>query len=158
MPVYNYFTKRNNQIVDEQITLYTAGPIVEVEISIPNSLATFYTRINLPIPTPKTGFAIIDTGCKITSVDDGTIKGLGVSPVGVGTTNTAAGQVTQNIYPAHVKLPRTTIEIDYNSVFSSDLSKVIFNGQPIIALIGRDILAHCVFIYNGKSGMYTFAY
>ena len=56
------------------------------------------------------------------------------------------------------KFPGTSIDLDFGEVIGADLQGQVFNGQPIIALIGRDILSDCVFIFNGKSGMYTLAH
>lgn len=33
-----------------------------------------------------------------------------------------------------------------------------FNAQGFHALIGRDILSRCVFIYNGSVGLFTLGY
>lgn len=154
MPVYNYSTlnPQGGIIVDKQ-TLINKGPLIRVEISIPLALATYNQQNGIAIPSPKIGFALIDTGCSITSIDDATISSLGVNPVGVRPVGTASGGHDANLYPAHVKFPDTKIEIDYNSVLSAKLV-----GQGIIALIGRDILSECVLVYNGTTGMYTFAH
>ena len=159
MPVYNYFTiDSQGIIIQDQTTLINAGPLINVEISIPNALATYNQQNSVPIPSAKSGYALIDTGCSFTSVDDSTVSSLGVKPVGLGKVGTAGGQRQVNLYPAHVKFPGTQIEIDYSSVLSADLNGQNFKGTPIIALIGRDILAQCVLVYNGITGMYTFAH
>lgn len=159
MPVHSYFTIINGNITEEQTTLIRGGPIISVEISIPTALSNLFQTNKIPIPQPVTGFALIDTGCMLTSVDVATVNRLGLKPVGVEEdVYTAQGRGKTNRYPAHVKFPGTNIEIDYNAVLTADLSGQHFNNTPIIALIGRDILADCVFIYNGKTGMYTFAY
>jgi len=34
----------------------------------------------------------------------------------------------------------------------------LYTGQGIHMLIGRDILANCIFSYNGADAIFTFAY
>lgn len=158
MPVYNYFTvDQNSHIIQDNATLVNAGPIINIEIGIPEALANYYQQKGIAIPQPVTGYALIDTGCTLTSVDDQTVQSLGLKPVGTASVGTAGGQSSINRYPAHVKFPGTNIEIDYNSVMSAKLDGQQFKGTPIIALVGRDILSACIFIYNGITGMYTFA-
>ena len=125
MPVYNQIFFRSipdgNQI--EPAALAKAGPVLAVEVSIPTALTEKLTRENKPIPQPKAGLALIDTGATHSCVDDDVISQLGVNPIlGV---NIQAQQV---------------------------------NNQPIIALLGRDVLLRCVFIYNGSLGIYTLAF
>lgn len=158
MPVYNYGLVQGGQVIVDSKSLLAHGPLVNVEVSIPTVLANYYQQNGIRIPPPISGFALIDTGCTYTSVDDSTVRGLGLLPVGTVTGLTAGGQVVHNKYPAHVKFVGTNIEIEYNSVVSANLQGQTYNNQPIITLIGRDILAGCILIYNGLTGMYTFAH
>lgn len=158
MPIYNRFVNllQGNQL-DPQ-ALMMVGPILNVEISIPTALANLYSKTGISIPQPISGLAILDTGAYRTSVDNKTITSLGVQPVGLEPTLTPSGRKNQNTYPAHVKFPGTTIDLDFNEALGADLEEQKVNNQPIIALVGRDILSQCVFIYNGAMGTYTLAH
>ncbi len=159
MPVYNYYSiKPDGSITEDPTLLRLAGPLLNVEISIPTALAQLYNQIKKPIPPPITGWALLDTGAYRTCVDNHTIQSLGVSAVGLEPTLTPAGKKDQNTYPAHFKFPGTNIDLDFGEVIGADLKGQTFNNQPIIALVGRDILSECVFIFNGKAGMYTLAH
>jgi hypothetical protein len=59
------------------------GPLLQVEISIPSALEQLLAAQNQPIPSPKTGWALIDTGATRTCVDAKTVSALGVNPIGV---------------------------------------------------------------------------
>jgi hypothetical protein len=135
--------------------LFDAGPLINVVISLPKALETAYTQQNNPLPQPLSGIALIDTGAKKTCVQDSIMQKLKVSTIGQVTSNTANGARQCNLYPAHFSFPSAHIEIDFTSVVEVNLTGQTFNGQQIIALIGRDVLANCVFIYNGALGMYT---
>jgi hypothetical protein len=67
---------------------------------------------------------------------------------------TPQGSTQQNKFPARVSFPGTTLPaVDFGSVYGSTLK-----NQGIIALIGRDLLTHFVFTYNGPGGFITLAY
>jgi hypothetical protein len=75
-----------------QAILSREGPFFEVFVSIPQALAEFYTKENIPIPSPISGMALIDTGASRSCVHGPIMRGLKVSPIGVATSHTAAGQ------------------------------------------------------------------
>ena len=82
---------------------------------------------------------------------------LGVNLIGVVTIGSAAGQAIHNIFPAHFTFPAAGIDLDFASVVGVDLTGQIINGQPLIALIGRDVLSLGILIYNGSLGTFSFA-
>jgi len=64
------------------VVLSEWGPIVDVAISIPNDLAEIYKKQGTPIPAPKAGLALIDTGAKKSAIVEELIVDLGVKPIG----------------------------------------------------------------------------
>jgi len=157
MPVHNRFFIQPDGKINPNI-LVSIGPLLSVEVSVPKELADFFTREKKLIPPPKTGFALIDTGATRSGVDKSVITQLGVQPVGVARILTASGEVEQNLFPAHFRFPGENIDIDFSSVLGVNLSGQNINGQPIIALLGRDILSKFIFIYNGPGGFFSIAY
>jgi len=157
MSVYNRFFLQQDGQLNPRI-LISAGPVLRVEISVPNSLADLLTRQKRSIPPPKTGFALIDTGATKSGVDKSAISELGVQPVGITSILTAGGRVEQSLFPAHFRFPGEGMDIEFSSVLGVDLREHQVNNQPIIALIGRDVLARLVFIYNGPGGFFTVAF
>ena len=133
------------------------GPILQVSVSIPQALAALYTSQQIPLPSPITGLALIDTGATRSCVHAPIMSNLGVNPIGVVISGTPAGQVLHSLYPAHFTFPATNIEIDFASVVGVDLSGQIINGQQLISLIGRDVLSMGILIYNGMTGTFSFA-
>ncbi len=160
MSIYNGLFSENDPSGGQRLSaavLATLGPILQVSVSIPQALAALYTRQQIPLPSPVTGTALIDTGASKSCVHGTIMRNLGVNPIGVITSLTAAGLALQNLYPAHFTFPATNIEIDFASVVGSDLAGQIINGQQLIALIGRDVLSLGIFIYNGSLGTFSFA-
>lgn len=158
MPVYNHFslqvTPQGNQINPN--VLITTGPIIPVEISIPTALAESFTKSNTPIPQPKSGWVLIDTGATTSCVDDDVITQLGVNPIGRSKIQNSGGEQEVNIFPAHMRFPNIqNFELEFASAIGVNIQAQKVNDQPIIALLGRDILSKCVLVYNGTLGMFT---
>jgi predicted aspartyl protease len=155
MPVYNYLPLRVNPQAPNQrkldkMVLAQTGPIMPVEVSIPDALAAYFTQNNTAIPTPVSGQALIDTGASITAVNLPVIQQLGINPVGTAQVYTPQGNATQSLYPIKLTFSGVPITIDLRAVLGSDLT-----GQNCIALIGRDILSICLVVYNGVLGSFT---
>ena len=53
--------------------------------------------------------------------------------------------------------PIAGIALVDTAVVGVDLSGQTIGGQQLIALLGRDVLAMGMFIYNGSTGSYSFA-
>lgn len=159
MPVYNSQAFANvpggQQITHAVLTIN--GPILDISVSIPQALANLYARQQIPLPSPITGIALIDTGATRSCVHGPIMSQLGVNPIGVVTTGTAAGPVLHSLFPVHFTFPAAGIDFDFSAVVGVDLSRQIINGQQLIALIGRDVLARGIFVYNGPLGAFTFA-
>ena len=61
--------------------LHRIGPIVEVEIRIPQPLQRQLAEEGQSIPHPISGIAEIDTGASITGVEMNVLQSLGIQPV-----------------------------------------------------------------------------
>lgn len=163
MSVYNQiFLENNKNGVGQKISpsaLSKSGPVIAVEISIPKALADEFAKKNQPIPSPVSGLALIDTGATMSCVDDDVITKLGVSPIGQTTISGSNGSHTVNTYPSHFRFPAISgFEIDFTSTVGIDLQVQKVGNQPIVALLGRDVLSKCVLVYNGHLGMYTLTF
>ncbi|TAL81959.1 MAG: hypothetical protein EPN88_00130 [Bacteroidetes bacterium] len=157
MSIYNNIflqTDKDGNKINPNI-LFLSGPLIQVVITPPQPLVDLLTKQGKAIPQPITGIGLIDTGATKTCVHEKIMEKLGVNPVGITTTHTANGPKGCNLYPAHFSFPGAKIEVDFNSVIEVNLTGQTFNNQQIISLIGRDMLSHTVFIYNGPLGMYT---
>ena len=96
------------------------------------------------------GTGLIDTGATFTAVDASVVAALGIPPIGVVTSGTAGGQRQQSQYPAALSFPGTNFpSMTFGFVVGCDLTGVDFN-----VLIGRDVLAYFVMVYNGVFGQF----
>lgn len=152
MPVYNHFYLISSQFHPDG--LKSKGAILNVEISIPTSIAEIFDKEGKPIPQPQTGLALFDTGASATCVDKEVIGLLGIPSIGIETVYTPQGSDLQNKYPGRLGFPGTTLPtVEFGAVYGASLK-----AQGIMALIGRDLLSHFVFTYNGPGGFITIAH
>ena len=163
MPTLNNFSFHQlpgQQLQPSPQTLAMSGPIIRVQIEVPTALAESLRLANQPIPNPIDGIAFIDTGATITSVDASQFARLGVNPVGLRNVGTAAGPMQQSTYPARFTFPGTPLPaFDLAQILGCDLTGQTVMGQnPLLALIGRDILGRAVFVYNGSAGMFSISF
>lgn len=159
MPIHNRFVRGPNGEVSPE-GLVNLGAFFQVEIHVPPAIAKVLSDNNQPIPSPVTGVAIVDTGATMTCVQESILRDqLKLQPIGTVDATTASGQVTQNVYPARVVASEQRMTLDLDGVAGVDLSgQTVATApvpQPVIALLGRNFLRHCVFIWNGPGGHWT---
>ena len=142
--------------------LIAVGAFFAIEVHVPPEIAEVLTQQGQPIPTPVSGFALIDTGATLTCVHERALLDLGLNPVGTVNSGTAHGQVQQSLYPARIVFPAQGWTVDIGSVAGVDLSGQVLNIAPspqrIIALIGRNFLKQCVLVWNGTNGSWTICF
>ena len=132
--------------------------MVPVQIEVPAALAAQLQQSGQLVPTPVAGLALIDTGASLSAVDASTVQQLGVQPVGIANVGTAGGVQQQATYPARFTFPGTNLPgIDFGSLIGSNLAGQIVAGhqQPLVALLGRDLLQQFILIYDGPMGSFT---
>lgn len=153
MPIFHKdFVSRGNPDPDY---LRKAGPSLPVEIAIPDVLAAVLANQSLPIPSPISGFALFDTGASITGVDETVLTQLSLSPIGVTNISTpSAGQAQCSQYPAKILFPTTPLPpLTFTSVVG-----ITLRNQGYVALIGRDIMAAMLIVYDGPGARVTFGF
>jgi hypothetical protein len=152
------------------------GPIISVGIylSVARMLALqkegAKTGTKVALPKPFVGRGLIDTGASGTVIDKAVAAVLGLVPTGSTLVHTPSTGTTPHqascydisiwfvsqspssaqpaskshmVHPSHVTLP----------VMEAD-----FSTQRIDALIGRDILAHCLLVYDGPNKRVVLTY
>jgi hypothetical protein len=135
------------------------GAVLDIEIHVPPQIAKVLTDGGQPVPAPVTGLALIDTGATITGVHHECLSRLALNPIGKMDTGTAGGVVKRDMFPARLVCPSQRWAFDLAAVLSVDLAgqliPMVPQPQPVIALLGRNFLEKCLFIYNGPGGFWT---
>jgi hypothetical protein len=94
---------------------------------------------------------------------------LGVSPIDSIDASSSQGNRTALVYPAQVSFPTWEVNnLPMERLVGCSLRRKMSDGSeepwtardgsPVIMLIGRDMLAGLLFIYNGKTGIITIGF
>jgi hypothetical protein len=128
------------------------GPCLPVSILPYSVILQQLVLQGTALPTPITGFALIDTGSGVTCIDIDAATHLKV-PIIDYSNLTSATHANQNqpVYPVQIQIPGSAIGINAPRAIGVPLA-----SQGIIALIGRDVLKDSILIYNGPAGQFSF--
>lgn len=129
--------------------LWAVGPIIEI-IIFPPAPVFHQLKVDKKIIPSKKVIALIDTGATSSCINDAIAQELNLIIRNVINVGTPAGVTSQPTYDVGFALPNLTQQnILPMQVLGADLS-----GQPYQALLGRDILRMCTFVYNGWDNSY----
>jgi hypothetical protein len=148
-PGYQFPPAEPGESQDVQ-TLALNGARLDVEISVPASVIEYYTSRGQAPPQKQMARALIDTGASISGLKPSLAQAAGLiqtSSVGI---SGVVGTQTRPVYIAAIHLPEYNINFDTMDVAGVDLPQ-----QDVDVLLGRDILRHLVFTFQGKFGTFT---
>lgn len=127
------------------------GPCIQVTVAVAQAIAQQLLHEGGPLPAPRSGFALIDTGASVTCIDDGTAQAMGLPVIDVATMTSASHAATQqNVYPIQIEIVGARITLNADRVMGANLAP-----QGLLLLIGRNALQHGALFYNGPSGELT---
>jgi hypothetical protein len=143
------------------------GARIQVQFSVNRATLMLLRHRNQPVPQPIIVTAIIDTGAERTCIDPMVARNANLTVYGFGLS--AAPGTTAKPLP---QLGGATANAVYQSTLTiihpqkhSDLvlPELTVGSLPLAsfgieAVIGRDVLASCVLVYNGTTGSATLAY
>jgi hypothetical protein len=122
-------------------------------------LEEWCVKNNSPVPQPKTGYGLIDTGASISGIFEPILKELNIVPIDSIILSTPGGNRNASVYPARVSFPALKVTgYSMSRVVGNDANWKTTDGKDVIMLLGRDLLAQFVMIYNGRFNMVTLAY
>lgn len=137
------------------------GPVLTVVIGVSVARGDALMTAGQPVPAGISARALIDTGASCTCVDPSILAKLELTPTGtvsVHTPSTGPAAHLAEQYDVSLIIPgagthHVPLALPAIPVMAADLSV-----QGIDALIGRDVLRDCIFIYNGSVGLFTIAF
>ena len=138
-------------VVKRPIT--AGGAIVEIGISTSFGRQQALKKAGQPVPNPIFGRGLIDTGASCTCIDPSVAAALGLVPTGICQVFTASSDTT----PDHCRQYDIGLGILMDDTQAHRVSltipviETLLVRHGYIALIGRDVLAHGVMVYSGKT-------
>jgi len=137
--------------VPPAIALQQRGPIVQVAVTLAEAMVAALAQQGKPTPPSVNGLALLDTGASSTCIDDEEAQKMALPVIGVGSMSSAShAKTSSNIYPVQIEVTGFPIRFQSPRTMGAALKE-----HGLLMLIGRDLLMHCVLIYNGATGQIT---
>ena len=136
------------------------GPVVQMVIGVSTARGQALHAAGIPTAPLVSGRGLLDTDASVSAIDLRVAQQLGLSPTGYTLIHT----------PSTGAQPHMAAQFDISLAIMMDNQQIHllptsflviesdFSSQGICALIGRDVLAHGLFLYNGRAGMMSLAF
>lgn len=133
------------------VGLQQLGPRIQITISpLEAHIKALADKGQRP-PAPVSGWGLIDTGASGTCVDRAAAEKAGLAVVDSGPMTSATHEAEiVPIFAGRLDIGGIPQNVDMKRAHGANLAP-----QDLIALIGRDVLAVCVLVYNGVDGSFT---
>jgi|SRR5208283_1235060 len=137
------------------------GALVQVLIGLDAPSIMILRTALRPVPSPINTEALLDTGAEVTGVDASLIQRLDLPIAGTVLANLPAhgGFTTAFLHDASLTIlhpsgnPRDNLVVRHLNVLALPLAALGYQ-----AVIGRDILARCDFLYSGPRDRFRLRY
>lgn len=133
-----------------------AGLAVPVLIGLDSRDTLQLIGAGKPVPPPVLVQGLLDTGSSVTAVAPWVLKRLGVASKGIGSTQTASGQATVNLfYVSFGMLPlgqQHSPSFTLPSILVTELPVALPDGD---VLIGLNVLLECKLTLDGLARLLT---
>jgi len=132
--------------------------LIEVLIGISTPRRTALEKENMRVPNAVIAKLLIDTGASCTCINPAILEPLGIAPTGainIQTPSTNGKPVSCPQYDVAMMIYHTDNSrfLPTIAVTGADVS-----SQGIDGLLGRDVLAHCLFVYDGRAEFFQLAF
>jgi hypothetical protein len=134
-------------------SLQVAGPIIELVVGAPQAVLDALERSGQPKPPPLIVSALIDTGAGMTGFRTGVLDPLGLPLVGYSKVYTAGVVTSASLHSVRLGVVSMSKVIGEFAVLDIPLE-----GQNLDCLIGRDVLSHATFVYQGFGNTYSLSF
>jgi hypothetical protein len=134
-----------------------SGAVIRLYVGVDRQRQILLAKHNFPVPVPIVVRAQVDTGSGVTAVAPQILETLDLRPIGkkpVITPSTGATPHECNEFVASLWLADYGMGLHYP--VANVIASVFLPEEQIEALIGRDLLAQCAFLYDGRAGQFEF--
>jgi hypothetical protein len=140
-------------------TLTPLGAVVEILVGVHEARREVLQRNNFPVPPRRRVRAQIDTGTTVTAIDEQVLRSLGallIDRVAARTSSPTGEPQVFDQYAVSLGLDAGGVELHLAEVL---VLQCVFGPEDgIQALLGQDVLRHCLFVHNGPQNTFSLAY
>jgi len=132
------------------------GPLIQVLLGVSAPKRKALTDAGSPVPAIIPATALVDTGASHTVIDPGLATQLGLTPTGSApmiTPSTGNTPVSCSIFDVSLAIvagPPSNIKLLFHNA-CMPVSESALAHQGFEVLLGRDVLASAMLVYNGSS-------
>ena len=134
------------------------GPLIDLLVGISAPRTKALTDAGLPVPAPVSTRFLVDTGASNTRVDPAILSQLSLTPTGsipIHTPSTGGTPAMCNQFDISLSIPHPCLNRRFPAIAVTEAN---LSAQGIQGLLGRDILANCLLIYNGEANTFTLSF
>jgi hypothetical protein len=134
------------------------GPVITLLVGVSHPRQGMLQAANLPVPQPVQIRALIDTGASGTLIVAASLQSLALVPSGT----------TSMITPSTGPNPVPVDQYDVSLILTHPPVTIAIPAWPIVecqslggnyqALLGRDFLSLCLFVYDGRAQRFSLGY
>ena len=124
------------------------GPVIEVGVAVAESLERQLRQVGQAVPSPRTVLGLIDTGASTSTITPTLVADLGIQPHDKVMVATPGRSVLVPRYHVRLLFPPNGFVVKTYALM------VPLGKTKLHCLIGRDVLAHADFRYEGRYGRF----
>jgi hypothetical protein len=131
------------------------GPVIDLGIWTARALAHALVAQGQAVPPPQTVRALIETGADRTAVHPNALALIASPPSGtilVHRPGSRAAARRVNLHDVRLSFGGAGVSPTRGPWVDVESVAVVPANPSVLALIGRDMLAHCQFVYDGPKG------
>jgi hypothetical protein len=146
------------------------GPLVGATWSVPTPMADYLEEHDEPVAEPVTGFLILDTGAQATCISLEAASQLQLRPTSIRQVFGSGGVQSSPTFRVGVEIAADRLADGSALRFEATVQglaglegkarelQLEVGGEParLIGLLGRSLLRHTAFCFDGEKGLYDF--
>jgi predicted aspartyl protease len=136
-------------------------PVIDLGIWVGRAVAHVLVAQGQTVPPSQTIRALIDTGADRTAIHPYALASIGSLPSGTIRIRRPSSTTTSrrvNLYDVRLAFGGVSASLVRSAWVEIEAAAVVPADPNILALIGRDMLAHCQFVYDGLNGDLVLVY
>ncbi len=135
------------------------GAIVSLTVGVSRDRKEALVRVGFPVPAEVQLRAVIDSGSAVTAIQPDVFRALDLTRIDEVAIHTpSTGATPHHCDRFHVSLSLVHEQQELLLASALVISSMFRPEENLQGLIGRDVLDHCLFVYDGKRKQFSLAF